>query len=317
MGVLLLGPGSDPQLTAVENELEQRSVETTVWDADEWPDDGSLTVRQDGATTRLAVGDTAVDPSSIHTVYLRNFALNPRLPDYRDRLEERPFALINQLREYQAVVESMLAHLADRGVRLVNPLDTLDIHRQKPWQLSVLGGAGIPIPNTLTTTDPDAVRAFADRVDEVVYKPVGGGGYASLLTDDDLTDDRLELLSNSPVQFQERIEGEDIRLFVVGGEVVAAARIVSDELDYRTEDHDVERIDPASLETDLERAAVETAAALDLSFAGVDIVAGADRFCVLEANPSPMFAAFDDLAGTDVAGALAEFLATPDTGDRA
>lgn len=311
MGVLLLGPRSDPQLGAVERELETRGVEPHVWDADDWPGTGSLAFCQSGADVRLSVNGTAVDESEIHTVYLRNFALNPRLPEYRERLEERPFSLLNQLREYQAVLESMLYALDRRGVRMINPLDSQGVHKRKPWQLSRLAAAGVPVPETLTTTDPEAVRAFADRVDEVVYKPVSGGGHASDLTTGDLTDDRLSLITNSPVQFQERIDGEDIRVFVVDGAVVAAARIVSDALDYRATDHDVERIDPATLDDDIVDAAVTAADCLGLTFSGVDVIDAGDRFRVLEANPSPMFAAFDERAGTDVAGALADLFADP------
>lgn len=311
MGVLLLGPRSDPQLAAVVDEFAEREVETYVWDADNWPGDDTLTVRQTGTETRLSVGHTAIDKTDVHTAYLRNFALNPRLPEYRERLEERPFALLNQLREYQSVLESMLQYLEERGVRMINPLDAQAVHTLKPWQLSALAAEGVPVPETLTTTDPDVVRTFADRVGDVVYKPVSGGGRAAALNPADLTDDRLSLLGNSPVQFQERFDGDDIRVFVVDGEVVAAARIVSDELDYRSADHDVERLDPGKLDRDIVTAAVTSADCLGLSFTGVDVIDEGDRFCVLEANPSPMFATFDELAGTNVTGALADLLATP------
>ncbi|NGM68097.1 ATP-grasp domain-containing protein [Natronolimnobius sp. AArcel1] len=308
MSVLLLGPRSDPQLAAVERTLETRGVETCVWDADDWPGSGMLTYRQ-GDQTRLSVGGTSVD--EVHTAYLRNFALNPRLPEYRDDLEDHPFALLNQLREYQATLESMLYSLEARGVRMVNPLETQDLHTRKPWQLERLAAAGVPIPETLTTTTPDEVRAFADRVGKIIYKPVSGGGHAAVLSPDDLEDDRLSLLANSPVQFQEYIDGEDIRVFVVDGEVVAAARIISTELDYRTADHDVERIPLSALEPAIAEAAITATDCLGLAFSGVDVIDTDDSCSVLEANPSPMFAAFDDKAGTDVAGALADLLATP------
>ncbi|WP_176393150.1 ATP-grasp domain-containing protein [Natronolimnobius baerhuensis] len=308
MSVLLLGPRSDPQLAAVERALETRGVDTCVWDADDWPGAGALTYHQ-GDQTRLTVDGMPAD--GVHTTYLRNFALNPRLSEYRDDLEDHPFALLNQLREYQATLESMLYSLAARGVRMVNPLETQDLHTRKPWQLERLDAAGVPVPETLTTTDPEAVRSFADRLGAIVYKPVSGGGHAAVLTPDDLDADRLSLLANSPVQFQEYVDGEDIRVFVVDGEVVAAARIVSDELDYRTADHDVERIPLSALEPEISEAAVTATDCLGLAFSGIDVIDTDGGCTVLEANPSPMFAAFDEKAGTDVAGALADHLATP------
>lgn len=311
MGVLLLGPRSDPQLAAVERELADRNVETHVWDADGWPGDGSLSIRQRGPAVTLEVDGSPVGDLDVHTVYLRNFALNPRLPEYREELEERPYSLLNQLREHQAVVESMLHVLDRRGVRMVNPLESQGVHTRKPWQLAQLAAAGVSVPETVTTSDPGAVRAFADRLEEPIYKPVSGGGHAATLAVEDLSDERLSLLANSPVQFQERVDGADVRVFVVAGEVVAAARIISQELDYRAADHDVERIPLDELAAGVVDSAVTAADALGLTFAGVDLVVGDGGHRVLEANPSPMFAAFDERAGTDVAGALAAALASP------
>lgn len=313
MGVLLLGPRSDPQLAAIEQELETRGVETYVWDADNWPGEGSLSFCQFGPEPRLEVDDAVIDSDTVHTVYLRNFGLNPRLPTYQEELEDHAYALLNQLHEYQAAIGSMLRHLDEQGVRMINPLSSQQIHKRKPWQLSVLAGAGVPVPETITTTDPDRVRTFVDRIDDVIYKPVSGGGHAAEIESSDLTDDRLSLLANSPVQFQERIDGDDIRVFVVDGEVVAAARIVSDKLDYRTERAEIEPIDAGELDSEMAEAALVAADRLELAFTAVDIVAGSDRFCVLEANPSPMFTTFDERAGTDVSDALADLLANPGT----
>ncbi|WP_276254550.1 ATP-grasp domain-containing protein [Halomontanus rarus] len=312
MTVLLIGPASDPQIVAVTQALEDRGVETTLWNVDSWPGDEPVTVEQRVGNTRLAVQGEPVDPAEYRTAYLRDLGLDPRYPAFEDEFEDRPLSMLNQLREYRGLLLSVVRWLSDHGVRVINPPQAMSVHRLKPWQLSTLAAAGVPVPETCSTNDPEAVRAFADRVDGVIYKPIAGGGHARPLEPSDLTDDRLSRLANSPVQFQERVDGEDVRVFVVDGEVVAAARIVSDALDYRSTDHDVERIDRAELDPEIEDAAIRTADCLGLPFTGVDVIDADDRFCVLEANPSPMFATFDELAGTDVAGALATLLAGPD-----
>ncbi|WP_207587018.1 ATP-grasp domain-containing protein [Halomontanus rarus] len=312
MSVLSIGPASDPQIAAITRALEDRGVETTLWNVDSWPGDEPVTVERRGGNTRLAVRGESVDPTEYRTAYLRDLGLDPRYPAFEDEFEDRPLSMLNQLREYRGLLLSVVRWLSDHGVRVINPPEAMSVHRLKPWQLSTLAAAGVPVPETCSTNDPGAVRAFADRVDEVIYKPIAGGGHARPLEPSDLTDDRLSRLANSPVQFQERVDGEDVRVFVVDGEVVAAARIVSDALDYRSTDHDVERIDRAELDPEIEDAAIRTADCLGLPFTGVDVIDAGDRFCVLEANPSPMFATFDELAGTDVAGAFATLLAGPD-----
>ena len=41
---------------------------------------------------------------------------------------------------------------------------------------------------------------------------------------------------------------------------------------------------------------------------GVDLIRGPRGFKVLECNPSPMFAVFEEKTGLDVAGPLADYL---------
>lgn len=311
MDVLVIGPNADPQVDVVTRELASCGVETVLWDSSSWPGATPATVRQMADETRISIDDTGALLGECHTIYLRRLGLDPRHSEFETDFEERPLSVINQLREYRGLLLSAIRHLQDNGVRVINPPDVLGIHSLKPWQLSRLAAAGVPVPETCSTNDPAEVRAFADRVENVIYKPIGGGGHAHHLESVDLDDDRLSRLANSPVQFQERIDGNDVRVFVVDGEVVAAARIVSDALDYRSERHDVERIGLESLDPEIERAACRAADQLGLPFTGVDVVNAADRFVVLEANPSPMFATFDELAGTNVAGELAGFLADP------
>lgn len=302
--VALLGAPDDPQIQAVRQELEARDVPSTVWNGEQWPGDAPLTFEV-GGTGRTTVGD-GVTIEELTSVYLRRMSFDPRGPEYEDEFEERPYSLLNQLREYRGLLGSILRHLSASGVPVVNPPETTAIHGLKPYQLATFDDAGIPVPETLTTNEPAAVQAFLDRVDEAIYKPVAGGGHARRFTQAECTDDRLERLANSPVQFQELLDGTNYRLFVVGDEVVATARIESDELDYRLGEHDVTA---ASLSDRIENTAVRAADCLGLAFAGVDVIVTDDGFDVLEANPSPMFAAFDERAGTDVAGHLAGYLA--------
>ncbi|QLG49247.1 ATP-grasp domain-containing protein [Natrinema halophilum] len=311
MGVLLIGPEADLQVKAVTRELEKRGVETALWDASSWPGDVPATVRHVGDQTSVSVADTEEIPAEYHTIYLRQLGFDARYPEFESELDERPLSVINQIREYRGLLLSAVKRLQDEGVRVINPPEAMSIHDLKPWQLSTLSAAGVPVPETCSTNDPDEVRTFANRVEDVIYKPVTGGGHAHRLEKDDLEDERLTRLANSPVQFQERIDGDDVRVFVVDGEAVAAARIVSDALDYRSVEHDVERIPLDSLDPEIERAACRAATQLELPFTGVDVIDGSDRFVVLEANPSPMFATFDELAGTRVADELAAFLADP------
>lgn len=304
MTVVILGSGGDRQVQRVGRELDARGVEWDVWDSDHWPGEQPLSFEETGRSTALTVCEP-VDLQAVDAVYFRRISFDPTGPGYEDELDDRPYSLLNQLNEYRGLVLSMLQYLDATGTPVVNPPMAMQYHSMKPYQLSLFAEHDLPVPETLTTNDPAAVEAFVDRVGTAIYKPVSGGGHARGVTADDLSPAKLDRLANAPVQFQERLDGTDLRLFVVDGEVVAAGYIHSDELDYRRAEHEVERVDP---DPEIASAAVRAADILDLPFTGVDVVVGDDGFTLLEANPSPMFAVFDELAGTDVAGRLADFL---------
>lgn len=303
MVVALVGSSDDQQVRAVAAALDARDTEWVVWDSDQWPGETPLSF-EIASEIRTTVG-TPVVPDELSAVYFRRIGFDPRGPEFEDTLSDRPYSLVNQLREYRGLLISVLQYLETSGVPVVNPPRAMSIHSMKPYQLAVFADADLSVPETLTTNDPDEVASFVDRVGEAIYKPVAGGGHAQLVTPTELSTDRLERLANAPVQFQERLDGTNYRVFVVDGEAVATARIHSENLDYRTGEHTVEGTDaPAPIES----AAVRAADCLGLDFSGVDFVVGDDGFGILEANPSPMFAGFDEQAGTDVAGHLASFL---------
>jgi len=314
MTIAILGRASNLEVERLESELETLGVESWVWETSAWPGSYPVAMTQQGETTRVRVDGRLVDSSTLDGLYVRSFGLDPRDVKYRDSISENPVAVLNQFREYRGVIESVVWWLADSGVPVINPPASFGAHKRKPWQLSALAAAGVPVPETCSTNDPDAVYGFTDRTDRTVYKPVGGDGNVAELEADDLEADRLSLLSNSPVQFQELVDGENLRLFVLDGSVIAAGHIVSENLDYRTEPHDVERLEPTTLESEITDAAITATERLGMTFAGVDVIRTEDRFVVLEANSAPMFATFDRLAGTDVGGRLAAHLAADATG---
>lgn len=303
MVVALIGPSDDRELQTVATELDARDTEWVVWDVDHWPGELPLSF-EIGSQIQTTVAEP-VQFDSLSAVYVRRIGFDLRHADFAEELDARPYSLVNQLTEYRGLLVSVLRYLDAQGVLIVNPPQTMAVHGLKPYQLAIFADAGLPVPKTLTTNDPVAATEFVEEVNEAIYKPVAGGGHAHPVTASDLSDDRLDRLGNAPVQFQQRLDGTNYRVFVVDGNVVAAARILSDNLDYRTGPHEVEATEPPA---PVAAAAVRAADCLGLEFSGVDVIVLDDDFRILEANPSPMFAAFDEQAETDVAGHLAEFL---------
>lgn len=301
--VLIFGATGDPQIVRVQDELRARKARAVLFDTAAFPARANATIAGDS----IRVGGRRL-PADICSVYLRGIGASPLLPEYADDLKSRPRGLIAQIDECFALVASIILSLKMRGVRVVNDLEVNAQHSRKPYQLNLLLRAGLPVPQFLATNDPRRVRAFVRRVGRAVYKPLAGGATVREVLRADLSSDRLSALELSPVLFQERVDGVSVRAYVIGSRVVSAAAIHSSELDYR---RDEGAVVPLRLSAEERRACSRAARACGMRFAGVDLIRGPRRFHVLECNPSPMFAVYEQKTGADIAGPLCDFLLAP------
>lgn len=297
-------------MTAVAHSLRVRGIEPTIVDLSRFPRHQKLTIHDGVPRMR------GLDLAAIERWYVRALPLPlPFLPadqadagQTRDELLSRARTAYAAGRERRSFVAGFTAALVASGAGLINPPDAMLQHFRKLEQLDRLRSAGVPIPSTLATNDPEAVIAFTDDGRRpVVYKPLAGGGQCHRLTPDDLEPDRLCLLSRAPVLFQEEVPGHNLRVYVVNGAVVASYEIVSEALDYRGAETAVMT---TTLTDDETAACLRSAMACGMAWAGIDLRRRPDgSFAVLEANPSPMFAAVQQrTATTAVSDALARAL---------
>jgi glutathione synthase/RimK-type ligase-like ATP-grasp enzyme len=301
--VVILGAKRDPQVRRASYEIRQRGERVFVFDSVAFPE--SVRVSFDGG--HILVSGRPL-PQEIRSAYVRSLGTSYRAPELAKDFTSRPHGVLAQLDERGALMASVVCTLRERGVPLVNDLDVNAQHGRKPYQLRLLSDAGLPVPRFLASNDPKAVRSFVRRVKRAVYKPLAGGATVREAEPDDMTDDRLEALAYAPVLFQELVEGTSVRVYIVGGKAIAAGEIHSTELDYRRQE---DAVNPTRLSTPERRAAVKAARACAMRFSGVDLIRTKDRFVVLECNPSPMFAVFEEKTGLDVAGPLADYLLAP------
>lgn len=150
------------------------------------------------------------------------------------------------------------------------------------------------------------------RLPDVEGRPAGDPWSARCreLHDDDLC--RLGRIRWCPVQFQERVEGFDVRVHCAGGEV-HACRIVSDAVDYRYAVHQVgspAALEPYALDGDLATRCLALTDALGLELSGIDLrLDGDGRAWCFEVNPSPAFSYYEHHTGLPIARAIARHLA--------
>ena len=305
--VVLVGAAGDDHVAALAEALRGRGEDPVVVDSLAFP--AGPTISMGERLDELKVGGRTLPVP--RAVYLRSLYLSPiaHLVDVDRAMDENWRTTMVVFREKSEFLLSVIRRWEALGVPVYNPLRAGDGTR-KPYQLGTLAAAGLPVPRTLWTNDPAEVRAFAHGR-RVVYKPVSGGAATKELTPADLEGERLSRLSRCPVTFQELVPGEDLRVFVLDGRVIAALRIEVEPgaLDYRQ--HETRIIDGPA-DPAVEEGSIRAAAAIGLRFSGIDWKRAEDgTWKILECNASPMFLGFDARGGSSILDALAGALATP------
>jgi hypothetical protein len=184
----------------------------------------------------------------------------------------------------------------------------------KPLQAQLIRQHGFATPETLVTNDPDEVRAFRERHGRIIYKSSSHvRSVVKLLDESD--DARLDAVRACPVQFQQYIEGSNLRVHTIG-ERIFATSITASTVDYRYSHLSGERetLAAAEVDDDFAQRCFGLAAAFGLDFAGIDfkLTPGGEAVC-LEVNPSPAFSYYELHTGQPIAHAVAEFLTAEGT----
>jgi glutathione synthase/RimK-type ligase-like ATP-grasp enzyme len=199
--------------------------------------------------------------------------------------------------------------LSSAPLLVVNPPGGELSNAAKLFQgVTLAAETGWLIPRSCLTARPDTARAFvASCPAGVIYK--GGSGaktWVRLFGPED--EARLHLLTGCPVLFQERIDGPDVRIHVIGercfGEMIEAAGP-----DYRRARGN--RFSPLAVPPEIAAGCVLLTRVCKRPFLGIDfrIQRESGEWYFLEANPQPGYSYYDQRADGAIGRALAEFLA--------
>tara|TARA_B100001105_G_scaffold251688_1_gene241854 strand:+ start:94 stop:546 length:453 start_codon:yes stop_codon:yes gene_type:complete len=109
-------------------------------------------------------------------------------------------------------------------------------------------------------------------------------------------------------EYIEESHGQDIRAFVVGGEVVASMRRKAHGNEFRSNFHLGGSVNEVELTQRQREIAEQAAETLGLDLAGVDMLESARGPLVLEVNSSPGLEGIEGATGVNVAGKVAEHL---------
>jgi RimK family alpha-L-glutamate ligase len=207
-----------------------------------------------------------------------------------------------------------LHRLEDRGVRVMNSPRAIERTVDKFWTSALLEQCDLPTPDTIVCETPEeAVAAFRELGDVIVKPLFGSMGLGMVRVSDEEMAFRVfkTIEQIRGVYYLQRAiehEGRDIRVFVVGGRVLAA--IERSSAGWRTNlsrGGTARRVELPDAWTSL---AVRAAAAVGAEYAGVDLLPARDgTVYVLEVNGIPGWRGLQEATGVDVAAALVDHLA--------
>ena len=203
----------------------------------------------------------------------------------------------------------LLGALENQGCPVVNSPKSLEVAVDKYLASLQLMAAGLRVPRTVVCQSWDeAMRAFRQLGGDVVVKPLFGGEGRGIarLSDEALAERAFKMLSqlNSVIYLQEFLphEGFDLRLFVVGSQVLGMKRVNAD--DWRTNVALGAKSETLEVTDELGDIARRSAASVGASVAGVDVLPARDgKLYVLEVNAVPGWKSLAKTVNTDV-GAL-------------
>ncbi len=202
---------------------------------------------------------------------------------------------------------SVLEALEFSGTRVFNRAYSHRRAKDKLATLVWLAHHGVPIPRTTVTERLAVAVASTKRFGDIVSKPLRGSQGQGIfrLQDPDLAFRIFKILqtANQTILIQEFINtpGRDIRVFVVGSRVIGAMYRYAKAGEWKTNVSRGAKPKTCPISSELEELALQAAKALEMDFAGIDILEDEDQLVVSEVNSAPNWSGLQKATGVDAA----------------
>ncbi len=315
MSVLILTDAADATAGRVAAELAGRGVAVHTFDPADFPVRLTLAAQigPGGSWSGMIGGELAIDLAAVRAVYYRK-PTQFKMPEGMSG-PEKLFAYSEARRGFGGVLQA----LAD--CRWVNDPVAAARCEYKPVQLAAAAEAGLVIPPTLITSEPERAHAWASALGRpVIYKPLSGiwhadeGQIRALYTTvvEDVGDLLDPALAHTAHLFQPQIARAREARAVVAGSTVLTVAIDSTqpgEVDWRaTYGH--HRYEQIELPGPVNDGLVRLHQRLGLLYGAADLILDADTgaWTLLETNQGGAWGWLADETGLPVATALADLL---------
>lgn len=190
--------------------------------------------------------------------------------------------------------------------KVINRPQTMGFSLSKPFQYRALAEHDLPAPPTCITNRLETLQEFTQHDGKrAIFKSLSS--HRSLVQCVDFNQQaQIDRLSDCPVQFQKRIEGDNIRVHVIGNSVFPV-KIASEAVDYRYSSSQgyVAEFEIVALPQSVAKNCIALSQHFNLEFSGIDLIETKQgEYHCLEVNSQPGYSSFERNAGIPLSEAL-------------
>jgi ribosomal protein S6--L-glutamate ligase len=206
------------------------------------------------------------------------------------------------------------------GVFTAVGTDALLRSRDKRTALQYLAANRLPVPNSVFTASPENVESSLRTLGEqypIVIKTLNSTqGMGVILGESkgasqSIAEAFIRLREEILLQkFVEESKGKDVRVFIVGGKVIATMERSAQNGEFRSNLHRGALSHKIKITKEEEEISLRAAQLMGLQIAGVDILRSNAGPVILEVNASPGLEGIEGTTGVDIAGQIIKFVET-------
>lgn len=231
---------------------------------------------------------------------------------------------------YDAIIPRIASSMTKYGSTIVRQFEMQGVYtisssiaitrsRDKLRSMQLLARAGVGIPKTVVSrgaVDSDDLIEHLGGAPVIIKLARGTHGNGVVLAESKKAAQSVlqafyvmdtEGTNILLQEFVKESAGEDIRVFVVGGKVIASMKRQSLDDDFRSNLHQGGLGETVKLTDEERKTAIKAARSMGLNLCGVDLMRSERGPLVLEVNSSPGFG-IEEVTGRDVATPIIEYI---------
>lgn len=212
---------------------------------------------------------------------------------------------------------SVIRQLEHMGICVINGANSIEMVKDKLHLHQILAHSKIPTPKTMLAKFPINISLVKQEIGfPLIIKNITGsyGNGIYLCDSEEKFEDVMELIytnnekANIIIQeFIKTSKGKDLRVFVVGGKVIACMQR-SSSVSFKANYSRGGEVAPYVISPEIEYLSTEVAKLVNLDIAGIDLLFDGNGFKVCEANSAPDFKGLESAVGSHIAEDIIDFV---------